>query len=183
MQVVRNCTNSLKAVTFRCLSNNVKPNKQANLADTFINRNPRNLERMRIAYKPDGYHIDKPGKSYWHKLELKASNKYVTAFVNHFENGEVLKACTSEWCIKKQLYKSKDTTAYINLGRILGYRCLQTGLTELRCDIHPPNEDGKVALFLKALEEAGVKLQEPPQYKTPYPWDLHRPEKPWEVTE
>lgn len=32
-----------------------------------INRNPRNLERLRIAYKPVGYHLEKPGRSFWHK--------------------------------------------------------------------------------------------------------------------
>lgn len=32
-----------------------------------INRNPRNLERLRIAYKPSGYHLEKPGRSFWHK--------------------------------------------------------------------------------------------------------------------
>lgn len=33
----------------------------------FINRNPRNLERMRIARKPNGYHLEKPGRQFWHK--------------------------------------------------------------------------------------------------------------------
>lgn len=33
----------------------------------FVNRNPRNLEKIRIARKPDGYHLDKPGKKFWHK--------------------------------------------------------------------------------------------------------------------
>lgn len=33
----------------------------------FVNRNPRNLEKMRIGYKPDGYHVDNPGKCYWHR--------------------------------------------------------------------------------------------------------------------
>lgn len=32
-----------------------------------INRNPRNLERLRIAYKPVGYHLERPGRSFWHK--------------------------------------------------------------------------------------------------------------------
>lgn len=32
------------------------------------NRNPRNLEMMRIAYRPDGYHLDMPGRRFWHKL-------------------------------------------------------------------------------------------------------------------
>lgn len=31
------------------------------------NRNPRNLEMMRIAYRPDGYHLDMPGRCYWNK--------------------------------------------------------------------------------------------------------------------
>lgn len=32
-----------------------------------FNRNPRNLEKMRIAYKPAGYHLEKPGREFWHK--------------------------------------------------------------------------------------------------------------------
>lgn len=38
-----------------------------NISSVFVNRNPRNLEKMRIGYKPDGYHVDNPGKCYWHK--------------------------------------------------------------------------------------------------------------------
>lgn len=38
-----------------------------NVATTFVNRNPRNLEKMCIAHKPVGYHLDKPGRSYWNK--------------------------------------------------------------------------------------------------------------------
>lgn len=32
-----------------------------------INRNPRNLEKMRIAHKPNGYELDTPGRCFWHK--------------------------------------------------------------------------------------------------------------------
>lgn len=31
------------------------------------NRNPRNLEMLRIAYKNEGYHLEAPGKSFWIK--------------------------------------------------------------------------------------------------------------------
>lgn len=31
------------------------------------NRNPRNLEFLRIANKPLGYRLDKPGRSFWNK--------------------------------------------------------------------------------------------------------------------
>jgi large subunit ribosomal protein L18 len=47
-----------------------------------------------------------------------ATGKYVTAKVVHFENGPVVEASTSEWAIKKQLYKPNDTSAYINLARV-----------------------------------------------------------------
>ncbi|KAL1501448.1 hypothetical protein ABEB36_006765 [Hypothenemus hampei] len=168
-------------VAVRHSSNTIK---NTNLPSVFVNRNPRNLERMRIGYRPDGYHVEKPLKyNYWHKLFLSISTRHVTASINHFENGEVLKASTKEWCIKKYLYKGNDTAAYINLGRVLGMRCLQSGLTEISCDIEQLNPEGKIALFLKAVQDSGVQLKEPPQYKKPYPWDQHRPEKPWEIVE
>lgn len=67
--------------------------------------------------------------------------------------------------------------------QVLGYRCLQTGLTEISFDKSLMKQDGKVALFVKNLEEAGVHLKEPQQYKPAYPWDQYRPQKPWEIVE
>lgn len=99
----------------------------------------------------------------------------------HFESGQVLKASTQEWAIKKQLYKTTDTSAYINLARVFAQRCLESGLTEFLCDLQPPNENSKIAHFLRTLKECGLSLSEPPQYKTVYPWTRERPEKPWET--
>ncbi|CAD7086993.1 unnamed protein product [Hermetia illucens] len=151
-------------------------------AKYMINRNPRNLELLRIAYKPDGYHLDKPGRSFWYKLEVNPSGRYVTAQVKHFESGPVVTASTSEWAIKKQLFKTKDTSAYVNLARVLAQRCLESGLIEMRCDI-TPNPNSKLDKFLRTLEENGLKLSEPERFEAPRPWNRHRPEKPWEVTE
>lgn len=147
-----------------------------------VNRNPRNLERLRLAYKNDGYHLEKPGRNFWHKLQLISSNKYVTAKVNHFSNGTVVESSTSEWAVKRHLFKGNDTSAYINLAKIFAIRCMEAGLTEMRCDIQP-KPDGKVDKFLKTLTESGIKLQEPERIKPIQPWDMERPEKPWEVTE
>lgn len=36
-------------------------------AQYVYNRNPRNLEKLRIAYKPAGYHLENPGREFWHK--------------------------------------------------------------------------------------------------------------------
>jgi hypothetical protein len=44
------------------------------VSTTFYNRNPRNLERLRIAYKPSGYHLEAPGREFWHKYVCR---KYI----------------------------------------------------------------------------------------------------------
>ncbi|XP_018336394.1 39S ribosomal protein L18, mitochondrial-like [Agrilus planipennis] len=150
---------------------------------TLTNRNPRNLEKLRIAYKPSGYHVDRPGKSFWHKLKLIQSQRHITASIYHFQNGEVLSASTKEWAIKKQLNKTTDSAAYYNIGRVLAQRCLECGLIEISNDYDPVNKEGKVALLLKALEESGISLTEPVQFQPYRPWDQHRPEKPWDVIE
>lgn len=51
-------------------------------------------------------------------MELTSSNKYVTAKVNHFQNGTVVESSTSEWAIKQHLFKGNDTSAYINLAKV-----------------------------------------------------------------
>jgi len=138
------------------------------------NKNPRNLERLGYAYKPKGYHLEKPGRTFWHKLELQTSQHYVSANIRHFQNGIVLSASTKEWAIKKQLFKTNDTCAYLNLARVLADRCLKTGLTEMYCNIET-SESGntKVDKFLKTLEENGVKLKEKDIYVPPQPWDYN----------
>lgn len=146
------------------------------------NRNPRNLEKLRIGYKPDGYHLEKPGRSYWHKLEVNVSGRYVTAEVKHFQNGPVIAASTSEWAIKKQLFKTKDTTAFINLARVFAHRCQQSGITEMLCNIDAV-PGGKLEKFLKTVEESGISLKEAPRYVHPKAWDADRPEKPWSILE
>lgn len=42
-------------------------NKPQEFAEYLVNRNPRNLEKLRIAIKPAGYHLENPGRSFWNK--------------------------------------------------------------------------------------------------------------------
>lgn len=94
------------------------------------------------------------------RLNLKASGKYITAQLVHFEKGPVIEASTSEWAIKKQLFKTTDTSAYINLGRVFAQRCIESGFFEMKCDL-VPNEGTKASAFLKAVAEGGLVLDEP----------------------
>ena len=51
---------------------------------TFINKNPRNLERMRLARKQEGWKLEPESRAYWHRWEIAAdisdtgSNHHVT---------------------------------------------------------------------------------------------------------
>ncbi|KYQ55309.1 39S ribosomal protein L18, mitochondrial [Trachymyrmex zeteki] len=146
-----------------------------------VNRNPRNLERLRIARKPSGYHLNKPGHMYWHKLFLIKKLRYVTAEVRHFENGPVVSVSSAEWALKKQLYRTTDSSAYINIGRVLAQRCLEAGICEMQIDAALTGN--KCELLIKELEKNNIILTEPQVYQYPNSWDRYRPEKPWEIHE
>ncbi|KYM88506.1 39S ribosomal protein L18, mitochondrial [Atta colombica] len=146
-----------------------------------VNRNPRNLERLRIARKPQGYHLEKSGCMYWHKLFLIKKSRYIIAEVCHFKNGPVVSASSAEWALKKQLYRTTDSSAYINIGRVLAQRCLEAGICEMEVDAALTGD--KCELLIKELEKNNIVLTESQVYKYPNSWDSFRPEKPWEIHE
>lgn len=133
---------------------------------TAVNRNPRNLELLRIAYKPSGYHLEKPGRSFWNKLQLNVTGRYVKAAVQHYKSDVIIKADTSEWAIRKQLYSTKDRSAFVNLARVFAHRCHAAGISEMYCDVEG-TDGGKIEAFLKTLEENGITLSEPERIKPP----------------
>lgn len=46
----------------------IKKTVEPKETETYLtNRNPRNLEFLRIALKPEGYKLDNPGRSFWNK--------------------------------------------------------------------------------------------------------------------
>ncbi|XP_050430176.1 39S ribosomal protein L18, mitochondrial [Adelges cooleyi] len=143
------------------------------------NRNPRNLEKLRIAYKPAGYHLEKPGREFWNKLQISTSKRHVTASVLHHTGAIPILASTAEWAIRKQLYSTLDKTAYATIGKVLAQRCLESGIFEV-LNTYEPVPEGKVDTLLQNLLDGGVQLGESPRYKAPQPWDRERPEKPWE---
>lgn len=116
------------------------------------------------------------------RLIITPTTRTVKAEVIHYLNGPVVEAKTSEWALRKQLYSVTDTCAYITLGRVLAQRCLEFGITEMYCDIEA-TEGSKVHKLLNEVISGGINLEEPEVYKKPNPWDMLRPEKPWEVHE
>lgn len=114
------------------------------------------------------------------RLELERTNKYITAKVIHYQSGVILETSSKEWAIKKQLYRTTDTSAYVNVAKVLAQRCAEMGLSHLECFIKA-DEGTKTDRFLKTLEENGISLKESERFLPARPWDLDRPEKPWEV--
>lgn len=133
---------------------------------TTVNRNPRNLELLQIAFKPSGYHLEKPGRSFWNKLQLNVTGRYVKAAVQHYKSDVIIKADTSEWAIRKQLFRTKDKSAFVNLARVFAHRCHAAGVSEMYCDVQGL-EGGKIEAFLKTLEENGITLSEPERIMPP----------------
>ncbi|XP_058803481.1 large ribosomal subunit protein uL18m [Phymastichus coffea] len=144
------------------------------------NRNPRNLELMTIGRKPEGYHLDNPGRHYWHKLFVITSARHVNAEIHHFKNGAVVTVSTKEWSLKKQLYRTLDVSAFANVGRLLAQRCLESGISAVYCDIDDSNSK-RYASLLQELKNGGISLEEPPVYKHANPWDHSRMVKPWTI--
>ncbi|XP_012529949.1 39S ribosomal protein L18, mitochondrial [Monomorium pharaonis] len=169
---------ALRTLSVRGLHGNAE---SVEVCTEIVNRNPRNLERLRIARKPSGYHLNKPGHSYWHKLFLVKKPHYIIAEVRHFENGPVVTVSSKEWALKKQLYRTTDSSAYINIGRVLAQRCLEAGICEMEIDSSLIGS--KCELFIKELGKGNIILTEPSVYKYPNPWDRYRPEKPWDIHE
>lgn len=78
--------------------------------------------------------------------------------------------------------RSTDSSAYINVGRVLAQRCLEAGICEMEVDSELKRGE-KSKLLINELRKAKIHLNEPPMYKYPNSWNMHRPEKPWEIHE
>ncbi|CAD1479585.1 unnamed protein product, partial [Heterotrigona itama] len=147
------------------------------------NRNPRNLERLRIARKAIGYVLDKREHGYWHKLNVSPSKRYIMAEICHFENGQIITASSKEWGLKKQLYSTTDIIAYKFVGQLLAQRCLESGISEIYIDKAFLTAGNKVQALINTMVENGICIEEPERYKHPKPNSWNYPEKPWETYE
>eukprot|EP00047_Mylnosiga_fluctuans_P003174 m.227820 g.227820 ORF g.227820 m.227820 type:complete len:143 (-) comp11648_c0_seq1:91-519(-) len=126
------------------------------------NRNPRSLELQGLQLKPKGYgttHHDAP--MFFHRLYLTLSNKHTSAFVEGADREVLFGASTQEPCVAQHLYSCSDKCAAQNIGKIIGQRCLESGITHVHWDIGLKKYHGKVKHFIDAVRKEGVSLKEP----------------------
>nr|XP_018909440.1 PREDICTED: 39S ribosomal protein L18, mitochondrial [Bemisia tabaci] len=152
------------------------------ISPIFTNRNPRNLERLTIGDKPEGWNFEKPGRRCWNRLEITESSRYVTARVVHHSGRVVLSASTAEWPLKKRLHSYLDQIAYETLGKVFAIRCLECGIDSMLWPSEAP-PGGKLDSLLTTLKNSGINLDELPQYKDVSVMAKTRPDKPGEPEE
>ncbi|XP_068228228.1 large ribosomal subunit protein uL18m [Palaemon carinicauda] len=152
----------------------------------FVNRNPRNMEMLRIARKPQGYALDTPTNHYWYRLLFEQTHKFITGKVEHYTGTVVVSASTKEWAIKQHLHSNADVSAAENIGRILAHRCLQSGISEVYTDLGKSAESSeKLRRFMAAVEDGGICMKEPEYIGSHdmYRWKRYLPTLPWHILE
>ncbi|XP_066298026.1 large ribosomal subunit protein uL18m-like [Branchiostoma lanceolatum] len=132
------------------------------ISPDFLNRNPRNLERMGLGRKERGWKTSWPRKECWHRCHFVKSNRYVTAYIQHHNGHIVASASSFEWPIRKHLYSTSDVSASENIGRVLAQRCLEAGIYFMEFDMVPEKiESETVQRFQQAMVDGGMMLSEP----------------------
>ncbi|XP_055515722.1 39S ribosomal protein L18, mitochondrial isoform X2 [Leucoraja erinacea] len=128
----------------------------------FLNRNPRNLERLALASRDKGWCGVWPGRDFWHRLSVRRTQHHIDAFVESAEGKVVISASTKEWAIKKHLHATRGPTAARNLALVLSHRCLEAGLglVHFRC-LPWEFRSETIQLFREALKDSGLVLSEP----------------------
>ncbi|XP_053735593.1 39S ribosomal protein L18, mitochondrial [Synchiropus splendidus] len=152
----------------RCVSRSAaqpEPSKDENEAvnQTFVNRNPRNLEQMRLAIKDRGWKTTWPHREFYHRLQFSRSQHHVTAEVFSGSSTVPVVSCsTKEWAIKKELPSTRCVAACQAVGEVLAHRCKQAGITRMVYRAIPwTYRSDAVQTFRTAMKEGGITLSEP----------------------
>ncbi|XP_051944947.1 39S ribosomal protein L18, mitochondrial isoform X1 [Xyrauchen texanus] len=130
---------------------------------TFVNRNPRNLEQMALAVKDRGWGTVWPSRQYYHRLVFRRSQQHVTAEVFSNDSIEPVLSCsTKEWALKQELGSTRSVAACRAIGEVLAQRCLEAGITRVVYREIPWKFRSEAnQTFWTAMKEGGVALSEP----------------------
>ncbi|KXJ28920.1 39S ribosomal protein L18, mitochondrial [Exaiptasia diaphana] len=157
------------ALICRCINASAQENVESKIPASscqpvkthFTNRNPRNVE-YEGKNKPRGYGTQFSRRDFYNKLNFVITNRHIKAYVQHNSGTVLISASTTEFPITKQLYKTTDTTAAVNIGRVLADRCLEAGFTRVCWEPRWVDKHKKrVKAFTTAVQKGGLTLNEP----------------------
>nr|CAD7457578.1 unnamed protein product [Timema tahoe] len=90
------------------------------LCPSFFNKNPRNLERLRIAYKCEGYSLEKPGRNFWHKFIPICVQAFSLCLpvntLNMVQESPIRAACTAQCNLPDLSILTMSWDDYITIG-------------------------------------------------------------------
>ncbi|XP_076816459.1 large ribosomal subunit protein uL18m-like [Clavelina lepadiformis] len=146
-------------------------NLNVNLVKTFINRNPRNLERLALAHKDIGWgrgrhHVSTnfPKREYYHRICLERTNQHTHAWLEHYAGNKVAEASTKDWKVRKHLYKTVDVSASACVASVLMEKCIRSGFSCAQWFPLKSTEGSEVmATFRDTIQKTGFVLEEPVQ--------------------
>jgi len=146
-------------------------NEDIKVKEVFVNRNPRNLERLSLAPKDRGWGnglaytpgSNFPNREYYHRIYVDKTNSNVTAYLEHYLGRVVFSVSTEDWKIRQHLYKGNDVAACKNIGKLLAERCIRAGISCAHWSM--PEEVTETSSTIKAvydaITETGFALEEP----------------------
>lgn len=80
---------------------------------------------------------------------IQQSNRHIEAHIEHYQGNVVVSASTKEWAIKQFLRSTTDKNAAVAIGKVLGQRCLECGMLEVKSDYKAEAVSSKVTrIFL-----------------------------------
>eukprot|EP00062_Callorhinchus_milii_P028153 gi/632992364/ref/XP_007885059.1/ PREDICTED: 39S ribosomal protein L18, mitochondrial [Callorhinchus milii] len=139
-----------------------QPGGNSEVRGTFLNRNPRNLEKLALATKDRGRRTVWPSTQHWHRLSFDPTTRHTSARVLSALGRPVLAASTREWGLRKLLPSPAGVCAARSVARVLARRCLEAGLGHLTFRELPWRfRSESVQCFRAEMKEAGIVLSEP----------------------
>jgi len=164
----------------------------------YENRNPRNTELLGYN-QPRGFSTLHKSRSFFIKLNLRVKERdgddlgSTTAWVENISGHILCSASTTEQAIGRHLHSPVDVSAAVNVARVLGQRCRETGVTRVHWNPHPyqgrktrltkPYYRGtghvkseKIEEFENTLVENGLQLEEGNEYRRIVGWPQTLPE-------
>jgi large subunit ribosomal protein L18 len=96
------------------------------------------------------------------RIFVDMSGKKIVARVEHFTGKTIVSVSSDTPEIKQYLFSTQDSSAVINVARVLADRCLQFGINQIHFlkDIEF-EKSKKMQLFYKTLIDNGLQLEEP----------------------
>lgn len=133
-----------------------------------VNKNPRNLEMVGLAYKPLGWPLQYPSRDFYNRIVFRTSGRFLYADLLHHTGKVVMSASTKEHCIRRHLASASNRFASQMLGRVIADRVVRCGIERCSFALNDAPSDREKSFYEGLKQEPRLSLQEPDFIYAPY---------------